>query len=526
MSKAIPADEAVRRAAAEHFAGRLQAAEKGYRRILGTAPNHAECLHLLGVLLHQTGRSDKAVGLIEKAIARQPRAVQYRNNLGNVLRDSGRPADAVTCYEAALQIDPALPDLHHNLGKALAALDRRTEAEAAFRQALRLRPLYPDAQLDLGNLLNEAARFEEALSLLQAIVAAQPDHVLALNSLGVALGGLNRFDDAAETFRTAVRRQPGYVKSWNNLGFVLLTMKSFEEAAAAFRQALRFAPDDAELHAGLGHLLLLTGHLTEGWPELEWQRLVRKSDVTIDFPAPTWNGEDIGSDTLVLYADQGLGDAMQFARYIPLCAQRARVVLALPPPLRRLLGRMDGVAGLLNEPPMPEGVVHCPLSSLGRIFGTDLSSIPADIPYLAADPARAAELRQRLEGVGDLRVGLVWGGNPRYTADYARSIALQRLTPLADIPGVSFVSLQKGPAATELASAGAALRLYDLMDEMADLSDTASLIEALDLVIGVDTGVIHLAGALGKPVWLLNRYDPDWRWLLDRDDSPWYPTLR
>jgi hypothetical protein len=256
--------------------------------------------------------------------------------------------------------------------------------------------------------------------------------------------------------------------------------------------------------------------------------LRRKADENLNmvFPLPTWNGEDIGDQPLVLYSDQGFGDAIQFCRYVPSCARRARVVLVVPRSLRQLFARLEGVSDVVSEPPLPESYVHCPLSELPRIFETDIGNIPATVPYLQVDQRQSAAWRERLTPLTGLRVGLVWAGNPKYLGDRKRSIPLDHLVPYIDLPGIHLISLQKSDAARQIQSLPESVRVHDWMDDVDDLAATAALIDALDLVVGVDTGVIHLAGALAKPVWLLNRLDTDWRWLLDREDSPWYPTLR
>jgi hypothetical protein len=273
---------------------------------------------------------------------------------------------------------------------------------------------------------------------------------------------------------------------------------------------------------------LLSGRFEEGWKEHEWRWKTKHMSASArDFSEPLWSGEAIGDRVLLLHAEQGLGDTLQFCRYVPLILASAKIVLEVQAPLVRLLSRLSGVIEIVKRGnKLPSFDVHCPLLTLPHVFGTTIDTIPATIPYLAADPTHAAEWRKRLAHLDGLRVGLVWAGGQQLPADSRRSIVLDMLAPLAEVSGISFVSLQKGEAAAQTANRPAGLTVHDFTADLHDFADTAALVDGLDLVISVDTAVAHLAGALGKPVWLLNRFDIDWRWLLDRDDSSWYPTLR
>ena len=300
------------------------------------------------------------------------------------------------------------------------------------------------------------------------------------------------------------------------------------------REALRLRPDYPEAHNNLGCALLLAGLFEDGWKEYEWWRKVQPYSSSVrDFPAPLWRGEAIGDRTILLHAEQGLGDTLQFCRYAPLMVCGAGIILEVQPSLVRLLSRLPGVMQVVAwGDGLPPFDLHCPLMSLPLAFGTTLDTIPAGTPYLSADPALAANWQERLVGLDGLRIGLVWAGGQRLNfpvlvaVDRRRSIALKALAPLGEVSGVSFVSLQKDAPAAQAADPPHGLMLHDFTADLHDFEDTAALIVNLDLVISVDTSVAHLAGALGKPVWLLNRFDTDWRWLLNRDDSPWYPTLR
>ncbi len=478
-----------RQAVADHRAGKLPEAEAGYRRILAVQPNHADSLHYLGLIAAQLGRHDRAVELIGRAVAVRPGMPDYLNNLGLSLLVLGRAADAVDAHRRAVTQAPGMAEAHNNLGNALRALDRPAEAEASYRQAL----------------------------------ALAPDMAPAHNNLGAALADLDRLDEAERSYRAALERWPDYPEAYNNLGNTLRALGRWPAATASYRQALALAPDYAEAHYNLGWSLLLAGDFAEGWTEFEWRWRIAGGQVARDLPAPFWTGEPLDGRTLLLHAEQGAGDTFMFCRYVALAARRGRVVLEAPAPLVGLLSRLPGLAGIVTAgAALPPFDLHCPLLSLPRAFGTTLATVPAEIPYLAADPVRIAAWRERLRGIGGRRIGLVWAGNPTQRDDRRRSIPLAALAPLATVPGVTFVSLQKGRRETPPDG----MRLVDWTDELRDYDDTAALIEALDLVVGVDTGVVHLAGALGRPVWVMNRFEPYFAWMTERADSPWYPSLR
>ncbi len=332
--------------------------------------------------------------------------------------------------------------------------------------------------------------------------------------------------------RRAIALKADFPEAYTNLGNALKGQGNIAAAIAACRQAIALNPDLPDAHHNLSLTLLLNGEFAEGWREYEW-RWQTKQLRPRGFAQPLWSGEAVDGRVLLLHAEQGYGDMIQFCRYVPLVAARGRVVLEAPRALVRLFSGLAGVERIVVQgDPLPAFDLHCPLLSLPRAFATTLETIPGGVPYLGTDPAQVSAWRDRLAGLARLRVGLVWAGEPRATdrirgaVDRRRSISLGHFARLAGVGGIAFVSLQKGEAAAQTRSPPPGLRLHDWTGELEDFADTAALIAALDLVISVDTAVVHLAGALGKPVWLLNRFDTDWRWLLDREDSPWYPTLR
>jgi len=470
-----------------HQAGRLGEAEAHYRHVLAAYPQHADSRHLLGVLAHQVGQSAVAEQLIREAIALEPKQGAFHANLGNVLRAQGRAAEALACYRTGLELEPESATARTNLALGLKAMGEPGEAELAAREAVTSNPDSPEAHAALGAVLADA-------------------------------GALT---DAEEHLRRAVGLKPDYAEAQDDLGTVLKEKGRVQEAAAAFREAVRLKPDLANAHNNLAMTLLADGVFEEGWREYEWRwRTPRWASVARDFSQPQWRGEAAKARTLLIHAEQGFGDMLMICRYAPLAAARGfRVVLEAPAPLQRLLSGLAGVDQVVvRGDPLPAFDLHCPMLSLPLAFGTTLKTIPGDTPYLFADAAEAARWAARLGESAGLRVGLAWSGNPGTTAHARRSLPLEELARLLGAPGVRFVSLQKDADA-------AAPPILDFMAEAKDFADTAALIAGLDLVISVDTAVAHLAGALGKPVWLLDRFDPDWRWLLGRRDSPWYPSL-
>jgi Tfp pilus assembly protein PilF len=469
---ADPAGDIARRFAVaheHHQAGRLFKAEKLYRQILTVDPRHVDSLHFLGVIAYQVGHADDAIGLMRRAVA----------------------------------LNDRIPELHGNLGTALQARDRLDEAIASYRRALALKPDFAAALNNIGNVLKAQGRLDEAMAFYQKALAVMPD----------------------------------YAEPHHNLSTILSDQGRPDEAAASYRQAVAIKPDYADAHYNLALALLSRGDMTAGWQEHEWRwKTAQMTKAWRTFAQPQWRGEAADGRTLLIHAEQGFGDTLQFCRYAPLAAARGlRVILEVPERLVRLLHDLPGVDQVVADgEKLPPFDLHCPMLSMPLALETTLATIPRDVPYLHADAAQVAAWRTRLAALEDQgpRIGLVWAGNPRLyqpgapSVDRRRSITLGHFAAFAGLESAAFISLQKDDAAHQTKTPPAGLTIHDWTAELSDFAATAALIEALDLVIGVDTAVIHLAGALGKPVWLLNRFDSCWRWLLERDDSPWYPTLR
>ena len=460
-------------------------------------------------------------------------AALNEHNVGFHLHRHNRLTEAEPFYQRAVALDPDFTDAWLNLGLALLSLGRADEAMVCQREALRLDPESADAQNNLGMVHYTQGHIAEAENCFRAALRLRPNHANATLNLGSARQILNHVEDAEALFRRALTlgTNPAHAKS--NLALALMEQARPEEAELLCREALALRPGYPEARANLALALMKMGRLEEGWREYEsrWDVESMASPAPV-LSQPRWTGQQLNGETIVLYAEQGFGDTLQFCRYAPMVAAAGgRVVLVVPKPLRRVMATLDGVAQVMCEEDgtLPPFDYHCPLLSLPLAFGTTMATIPAPVPYLHADPSPWAEL---LAGLPGLKVGLVWAGKSRTAQPHAaatdqrRSMRLTDMAPLLSVPGCSFVSLQLGPPASQTQTLSDGALLHDVSSRLNDWADTASLIAGLDLVIAVDTAVAHLAGALGKPVWLLNRFDSCWRWFLHRDDTPWYPTMR
>ncbi len=513
--------------------GKLDEAAASYQRALGVNPRYAQALIGFGNLLQVQGKPEEALSCYRRALEAEPDRSEAHNNLGNLLHALGRHAEAVESYRRALALRPGDPDVHANLGAAFHEGGRREEALAHLRQALAADPDHPDANANLGAALLDGGEWEEAATCCRRALAASPQHAHAHNNLGAALQRQGRLEEAMASYRRALTADPRHADAHTNLGAALHEAGRMDEALACYRRALEANPRYAEAHFNRALVLLSRGELEEGWRGYEW-RLDRRGHAHLkrNFPRPAWDGSPLGGRTILLHAEQGLGDTLQFTRYVPLVARRGgRVALECQPRLKHFFeGRGEVAAVIGRGEPLPEFDLHAPLLSLPRILGTTLKTIPSQAGYIAARADLAERWKAKLPPPGGLRVGLCWQGNKNYPSDHARSIPLEKFRPLLEAPGASFVSLQKGYGEEQIARAGLAGRIADPSAEMDAgpdaFADTAAIIHNLDLVVTSDTAVAHLAGAMGKPVWTLLAFVPDWRWMLEREDSPWYPTMR
>ncbi len=508
-----------------HLAERWDAAARLYRDILSASPGNPDVLQLLGVVELQRGNADLGIGLIERAIATAPDHADAHFNLGVAHRQRNDHAKAADAYRRAIAARPDFADAHGELALVCHAQGRLDAAEAAARRAIALDPGFALAHNALGIVLRDQGAGEAAMASFRASLARDPRFAEAHNNLGVALRDRGDHAAAAAAYRKALALKPDFAEAHNNLGNALQELGQSDEAIATLREALRVSPDYATAHHNVGIALLLAGQFEEGWDEYEWRwRVESFAADRARFHQPVWTGAPLDGETVLVHAEQGLGDTLQFIRYVPhVAAAGGRVVVECEHGLARLVAAVDGIERVVVKgAPLPQHAPRAPLLSLPRIAGTTLATVPAEVPYLSVpEGARRPALAS---ADGRRRIGIVWAGKPKHGKDRARSVPVRLFAPLARRDDVALYSLQVGPGAADLASLDAPIR--DLAPGLTDFADTAAALDALDLVITVDTAVAHLAGALARPVWTLLPVAPDWRWMLARDDSPWYPTMR
>ncbi len=473
-------------------AGRLDEAEALLKQILASKPKEPTAIHLLGIIAHQRGQLTQAIEHVKRAIELAPQTALFQANLGEMYRLAGRADLAIEHGKRAIALNPDYPEALSNIGVAHYERKEYEEAAASHRRSIELRPSFAQAHSNLGN----------------------------------ALHALRDFEGAVACYRRAVEINPRFADAWSNLGTSLHHSGRYEDAMYALRRAVALDPNNPNAHSGLGILLLMHGDFAEGWAEYEWR--LKSTEVRLPYtPQRPWQGDSLSGRCIYLNAEQGFGDTMQFARYVPMVAARAGKVI---------FRVQQGLAGLMREslpgvevlgdraPAVTNADCEAALLSLPYLFGTRNETIPGVTPYLRANPDEAARWKARFTG-STIKVGIVWAGNPEHVNDRRRSIPLEQLAPLFALPGVSFISLQVGPRADDL-KAHPEFAITDVASELVGFAATAALMEALDLVITIDSAVSHLAGGMGKPTWLLTPWVSDWRWQLNREDNPWYPTMR
>jgi tetratricopeptide (TPR) repeat protein len=512
-------------AATHHRAGRFHEAEVLYRQILARQPDHADTLHMLGLLAHQAGHHDDALQLIRRAIELNPNVGEYHGHLGLVYRALRQSDAELAAYQRAVELRPDVPEAHYNLGAALGDRERFGEAIVEYQRALALWPQFPEAHNNLGHALREIGQFDEGLAECRRALELRPDFPDALNNLSTFYEESNRLKEAVEACQKALSIRPNYLESLNTLGTALRMSGRVDESIAALRHALQLQPNSPETMWNLAHALLYKDHTLEGWHLYEARRGLRRRYIGHEDPATEWLGGDVAGKRLLLHSEQGFGDMIQMARYIPLLAARgATIFLEVQPELVQLMRGVSGVQQVIarGEPP-PQYDLHAPIMSLPLRFGTTTLTVPANVPYIRVEPQKKEQWRQRFQDAADrLKVGLMWSGRPK---PRNRSIATELLSPLAKIGNVCFYSLQKRDRETP-PGIPPGLALVDLSPHLHDFTDTAAALASLDLLITIDTASAHLAGALGRPAWVLLQFTPDWRWLINRTDSPWYPSLQ
>jgi tetratricopeptide (TPR) repeat protein len=515
-----------------HMKGAFSQAEDIYAKILSHDAKHVLALHLLGVVMIQTGRLESGVGLIDAALALKPDFAEAFSNRGNALQDLKRLDEALASFDKAVALKPGFAEAHYNRGNVLMELRRLDEALASFDRALALRPGFAEALANRGNALLGLERPDEALASFDRALAIKPHHAEALTNRGNALKELKRSDEALASFDKALALNPDYAEAHYNRGNALQDLRRLDEALAAFDKALALKPDVAEASFNRALLFLLRGDLAAGWPGYEgrWDQKHAASP-KMGERFPIWRGENLSGKKIIVFDEQGLGDVIQFSRYLSLFARiGAQATFLARPALVRLMQPFASTVRVVSDYPAGEAFDRqSALLSLPLAFGTTLETIPASTPYLRAEPERVRKWRERL-GEQGFKVGIAWQAGRTGKIDIGRSFALAEFSGLSRIPGVRLISLQKSQGVEQLRQAPAGVTVETLGEDYDSgpdaFLDAAAAMENLDLVISSDTSIAHLAGALGRPVWVALKHDPDWRWMLDRPDSPWYPTMR
>lgn len=549
-------------AVAAHRRGRLDEAEEGYRAILKVQPGHFDATHLLGAVLAARGRNAEAETLLRRAVALNPKAPAAHNNLGNAVKALGRLEESLGHYGRALALDQGYADAFANRGNVLAELGRKPEALADYDRALALNPNQPAALQRSAQILNDLGRHQdalvrseralalnagtpdgwmrngnillhlkrpgEALASYDKALALDPNHALCAINRSAALDALGRPEEAIAGLDRMLARNPDDWGALNNKATILKSLNRLEDALAIYERALAIAPDDANTQSNFAMGCLLLGDFARGWQALEHRWAKKENDGKRPvLPFAEWKGETLASRSIVVFAEQGLGDIVQFARFLPLLkAQGADVTFLVAGKMHALLGAAFPDIALLDDVAKARARgfdFQCAMMSLPLHLKTRIDTIPAQVPYLKAEPGRVARWRERV-GAPGFKIGIAWQGNPNVSVDQGRSIPLASFLPLAEVPGVRLISLQKNEGSEQRRPPVESLG--EDFDTGPSFLDTAALMECLDLVISSDTSVAHVAGALARPVWVALKHVPDWRWMLARQDSPWYPTMR
>ena len=519
----------------------LQCLEKGIAAAPGDAQLHAmlgDTLHALGNALQAQGHHDEAMSRYRAALDIQPDRLAAWFDLGNLSVMQGKPDDAITCYRKILAFNPADVQANFHLGIVHHELKQYNAAIVHYRAALEAEPGNVDIRINLGNSQKEIGDHAAAISSYEQALAQNPDSVAAHVNLGILFTGQNRYADATASFEKALAIDPESAAAHLNLGILYVDQGRFTEAMQSLDKAVALEPESATARTTRGLLALLLGQFESGWKDYEYRNLQAGMAKHGDLAGAAWlNDADIAGKSLLLYADQGMGDTIQFARYIGTTGQPgsvaslgAKVYLEVHAPLKRLFVQLRGVNEVIScgdiRPPCD---YHCALSSLPLAFQTRLDTIPREIPYLAAQAEQSLACRVELDALapaGAPRIGVVWAGNPQFKGDSKRSVALEYFKLLFEQERYQFFILQKDIRDSDAQHLPIAKNITNLGPRLNDFADTAAMISNLDLVITVDTAVAHLAGAMGKPVWILLPFVPDFRWLLNRRDSPWYPSAR
>lgn len=510
--------------------GKLDEAITSYRRALELNPGYAEAYNNLGNALRDQGNADEAVTCFRRALEIKPTYPEAYNNLGLALQDQGKLDETIHSYSKALELKPEYAEARNNLGNVLKEQGKAEESIACYQRAIELKPRYVEAHNNMGNLFSIQGKLDESLQCYRRALELKPDYADAHNNIGYILTTQGKLDEAITCYQRAIELRPEYAEALNNLGITLQSQGNLSEAIGYYPKAIKLKPEYAQAHLNQGLAFLVLGDWERGWPEYEW-RWKTKDLTPRGFSQPMWNGEPLAWRTILIHAEQGIGDTLQFIRYAPLIKQQGTKVIFECQ--KALIGLLEGIPGVDQIVPqnskLPPFDLHVPMMSLPRTLKTKVETIPANVPYLFPKPGLVESWKEKLSSLEGFKIGINWQGSKSYRYDHFRSIPLRVFEPLARIPGVRLISLQKGYGIEQLHEIKDLFPVIDLgteLDQQVPFLDTAAVMKNLDLVISPDTATAHLAGALGVPVWLALSFSPHWVWLLNRSDSPWYPTMR
>ena len=498
-------------------------------KILQEDPNNVRASFLLGLLLHQVNENEKAEALVSKAIALGAENYEAYRTLGAIYSSLKKFEKASICEKKANTFNPDYIDCYYNIGCNLLNLKEYTEAIRNFQKAVLLSPDHYEAHNNLGIAYHNEKMFKESLESFDKTLRIKPDYPIAYLGIANTLRDMGQPDAAIANYKKAIAIDPTFVEAHNNLGRTQMDLGLYEDASISYNVANDKAPDNAGVHMNIGVLNLLIGNFEIGWKEYSWRRFDEDIGLTNRvYSQPLWSGEDLNGKTIFVYTEQGLGDTIQFVRYLDLLQkQGGSVLLDAQLPLESLLKSMESINVLLKEDELlPIFDYHIPLMDLPRLFGTNAENIPSSSGYLNADKNLIEAWKKRLGPRKGYRIGLAWAGSPEHQSDTNRSMSLKDFEPLLGIEGFDFFSLQFGERSQDITSLGFGHALKNLEQDLNGFMEPAAAIINMDLVISVDTSLVHLAGALGKPVWTLLSFNSDWRWMLKRSDSPWYSSMR
>lgn len=512
--------------------GNAEEAIDAYRQAVRLKSDYAEAYNNMAIALQSQGQYASAVEKCSKATSLDPDYAAAYNTMGFALQMQGKFTEAIENYRKAAQLKPDFAEAYNHLGVVLSKQERHDEAIENYRQALRINPDYAEVHNNLSIALKDKGRFDEAVDNYKRAISLKSDYAEAYNNLGIVLKNQGKFAEAVTHYKHALRLEPQFPEAYYNLGNALKDQGRCDEATEKYKRAIQIKPDYAQAHWNQSHAFLLKGDLIKGWEGYQWRRNDDLEIITYphQHQKPRWDGSAFVGKRLFVHCEQGLGDSLQFIRYLPMVKARGgTVIFEAWKSLHGILQGFEGIDELLELSFETKSDVEfdlcVSLMDLPGIFGTTLETIPAKVPYVYADSDKVTSWRDRLADA-NFKVGIVWASSPRHGNDHNRSCSLELFAPLTAIEGARLYGLQKGQAADQAKRLSQVITVENFSEDLEDFTDTAGLIENLDLVISVDTAAAHLAGAMGKEVWILLPFAPDWRWMLERTDSPWYPTMR